>query len=69
MILRALLIAAFVSLLIAAALADGPIGSRTTITPIVTEPVQVEEDELGWGCRTMGNRSCGPEGEPEVSRR
>ncbi|GAA2812984.1 hypothetical protein GCM10010470_55520 [Saccharopolyspora taberi] len=69
MIARAFFATLLIGLLIAAALAEGPIGSQTTIVPTLTEPDRTEEDEPGWDCRTMGNRLCGPGSESKTSRR
>lgn len=49
------------ALVMAGAIAE-PTVIPTPATPSVVHSVpQIEEDEPGWDCATMGNRICGPE--------
>lgn len=56
------------ALVMAGAIAD-PTGATLTVIPTPATPSvvhsvpQIEEDEPGWDCATMGNRICGPEGD------
>ncbi|RIR62901.1 hypothetical protein D2E33_04255 [Mycobacteroides abscessus] len=48
------------ALVMAGAIAN-PTVIPTPATPSVVHSVpQIEEDEPGWDCATMGNRICGP---------
>lgn len=53
------------ALLAAAALADPPVTPAPADPPATSSVVQsvpqIEEDEPGWDCATMGNLICGPQ--------
>lgn len=69
MLARTFFVTLLVGLLIAAALAEGPIGSQTTLVPSVSEPDRVEEDEPCWHGWRMGEKLCDPAAGSEVFQR